>query len=76
MTEREALETARKQMRAEHAAYMREWRKRNPEKERAIQKRHREKLKAKRKEGNRYTSHSQFRPQIDIAGACTAVCLC
>ena len=52
MTEREALETARKQMRAEHAAYMREWRKRNPEKERAIQKRHREKLKAKRKEGN------------------------
>lgn len=51
MTEREALETARKQMRAEHAAYMREWRKRNPEKERAIQKRHCEKLKAKRKEG-------------------------
>lgn len=51
MTEREALETARKQRRAEHAAYMREWRKRNPEKERAIQKRHREKLKAKRKEG-------------------------
>lgn len=35
MTEQEALEVARKQIRAENAAYMREWRKRNPEKDRA-----------------------------------------
>ena len=32
MTEQEALEVARKQIRAENAAYMREWRKRNPKK--------------------------------------------
>lgn len=51
MTEQEALEVARKQIRAENAAYMREWRKRNPEKDRAIRNRYREKLKAKRKEG-------------------------
>ena len=51
MTEQEALEVARKQIRAENAAYMREWRKRNPEKDRAIHNRYREKLKAKRKEG-------------------------
>ena len=50
MTEQEALEVARKQIRAENAAYMREWRKRNPEKDRAIRNRYREKLKAKRKE--------------------------
>ena len=51
MTEQEALEVARKQIRAENAAYMREWRKRNPEKDRAIRNRYREKLKAKRKQG-------------------------
>lgn len=51
MMEQEALEVARKQIRAENAAYMREWRKRNPEKDRAIRNRYREKLKAKRKEG-------------------------
>ncbi|WP_418761999.1 hypothetical protein [Enterocloster sp.] len=51
MTEQEALEVARKQIRAENAAYMREWRKRNPEKDRAIRNRYHEKLKAKRKEG-------------------------
>lgn len=51
MTKQEALEVARKQIRAENAAYMREWRKRNPEKDRAIRNRYREKLKAKRKEG-------------------------
>lgn len=51
MTEQEALEVAYKQIRAENAAYMREWRKRNPEKDRAIRNRYREKLKAKRKEG-------------------------
>ena len=51
MTEQEALEVARKQIRAENAAYMREWRKRNPEKDRAIRNRYRERLKAKRKEG-------------------------
>ena len=51
MTEQEALEVARKEIRAENAAYMREWRKRNPEKDRAIRNRYREKLKAKRKEG-------------------------
>ena len=51
MTEQEALEVARKHIRAENAAYMREWRKRNPEKDRAIRNRYREKLKAKRKEG-------------------------
>ena len=51
MTEQEALEVARKQIRAENAAYMREWRKRNPEKDRTIRNRYREKLKAKRKEG-------------------------
>ena len=51
MTEQEALEVARKQIRAENAAYMREWRKRNPEKDRAIRNRYREKLKAKRREG-------------------------
>ena len=51
MTEQEALEVARKQIRAENAAYMREWRKRNPEKDRAIRNRYSEKLKAKRKQG-------------------------
>lgn len=51
MTEQEALEVARKQIRAENAAYMREWRKRNPKKDRAIRNRYREKLKVKRKEG-------------------------
>lgn len=50
MTEQEALELARKQLRAEHAAYIREWRKRNPEKDKAIRERYRAKLKAKRKE--------------------------
>ena len=40
MTEQEALEVARKQIRAENAAYMREWRKRNPEKDRAIRNRY------------------------------------
>lgn len=50
MTEREALEKAREQIRAEKAAYMREWRKRNPEKDRAIHNRYRAKLKAARKE--------------------------
>ena len=35
MTEKEALEKAREEIRAEHAAYMREWRKRNPGREKA-----------------------------------------
>lgn len=51
MTKQEALEIAREQLRAEHTAYMREWRKRNPEKERAIRERYLEKRKAKRREG-------------------------
>lgn len=33
MTEKEALEEARKQIRAKNAAYMREWRKKNPGRE-------------------------------------------
>ncbi|MGN0360353.1 MAG: hypothetical protein ACI4EM_06420 [Hominisplanchenecus sp.] len=44
MTEQEALEKARAQIKAERAAYMREWRKRNPgrEKENREKKRARE----------------------------------
>ena len=49
MTEQEAIELARKQLRAEHAAYVREWRKRNPEKDKAIRERYRAKQKAKKK---------------------------
>lgn len=49
MTEQEALELAHKQLRAEHAAYMREWRKRNPEKDRAIRERYRAKQKVKKR---------------------------
>lgn len=60
MTEQEALEVARKQIRAENAAYMREWRKRNPEKDRAIRNRYREKLKAKRKEGKSRAIHPEW----------------
>ena len=44
MTEQEALEKAREQLRAERAAYMREWRKRNPGREKAT----REKARAKK----------------------------
>lgn len=51
MTEQEAMEKAREQIRAEKAAYMREWRKRNPKKDKAIRDRYRAKLKAARKEG-------------------------
>lgn len=36
MTEREALEEARKQLRAKKAAYMREWRKKNPGREKIV----------------------------------------
>ena len=43
MTEQEALEKARAQLRAEHAAYMREWRRRNPGKERQSRERNRAK---------------------------------
>lgn len=39
MTEQEALEKAREQIRAENAAYKREWRKRNPGKEKAAKER-------------------------------------
>ncbi|MFV0314843.1 MAG: hypothetical protein ACK5I7_07020 [Anaerotignum sp.] len=39
MTEQEALEKAREQIRAENAAYKREWRKRNPGKEKAVKER-------------------------------------
>lgn len=39
MTEQEALEKAREQIRAEKAAYMREWRKRNPGREKATRER-------------------------------------
>lgn len=53
MTEQEALELARKQLRAEHAAYIREWRKRNPEKDKAIRERYRAKQKAKKEEGGK-----------------------
>lgn len=49
MTEQEALELAHKQLRAEHAAYMRGWRKRNPEKDKAIRERYRAKQKAKKR---------------------------
>lgn len=42
MTELEALEKAQEKIRAEHAAYMREWRKNNPDKVKAS----REKSKA------------------------------
>ena len=52
MTEQEAIELARKQLRAEHAAYVREWRKRNPEKDKAIRERYRAKQKAKKKRGS------------------------
>lgn len=41
MTEQEALEKARNRLRAEHAAYMREWRKRNPGREKATRERKR-----------------------------------
>lgn len=51
MTEQEAMEKAHEQIRAEKAAYMREWRKRNPKKDKAIRDRYRAKLKAARKEG-------------------------
>lgn len=53
MTEQEAIELARKQLRAEHAAYVREWRKRNPEKDKAIRERYRAKQKAKKKKKKR-----------------------
>jgi len=39
VTEQDAI----KKIRAEHAAYMRDWRKRNPEKVREIERRYREK---------------------------------
>lgn len=39
MTEQDAI----KKIRVEHAAYMRDWRKRNPEKVREIERRYREK---------------------------------
>jgi hypothetical protein len=41
MTEQEALEKAREQLRAEKAAYMRAWRKRNPGREKATRERKR-----------------------------------
>ena len=39
VTETEALERARERIRAEHAAYMRDWRKRNPDKVKASRER-------------------------------------
>lgn len=39
MTETEALKRARERIRAEHAAYMRDWRKRNPDKVKASRER-------------------------------------
>lgn len=39
MTEQEAMEKAREQIRAKKAAYMREWRKRNPGREKATRER-------------------------------------
>ena len=74
MTEQEALEVARKQIRAENAAYMREWRKRNPEKDRAIRNRYREKLKAKRQSGRDATAAGNRRAQsLANCRAATAV---
>lgn len=52
MTEQEALEKARAQLRAEHASYMREWRKRNPGKERQSRERNRAKKILKEEKQN------------------------
>lgn len=46
MTENQALDIARAKLRAEKAAYMREWRKKNPEKDKA----NRERCKQKKLE--------------------------
>ncbi len=39
MGEKEALDKAKERMRAEHAAYMRDWRKKNPDKVKASRER-------------------------------------
>lgn len=52
VTEQEALEKARAQLRAEHASYMREWRKRNPGKERQSRERNRAKKILKEEKQN------------------------
>lgn len=54
MTEAEALERAKARIRAEHAAYMREWRKKNPDKVKASSERSKlNKLKKYVEEGKR-----------------------
>lgn len=54
MADNEALEKARAKIRAEHAAYMREWRRKNPDKVKASQARSKEnKLKRYMEEDKR-----------------------
>lgn len=44
MTENEALALAEKRMKAEHAAYMREWRKQNPDKDKSYREKKKQRI--------------------------------